>query len=131
MQLAEQWHAFKADPPGVRFRNQYRRMQSNGRAAFVGLIAIGAVLVLGGVALLFVPGPGLLLIVFGLALLTGVSKRLARVMDRIEPPVRRLAGRAKAAWKRAPVPVKLLLGFAAIAIGAALCVALYVLVRNW
>ncbi|MGE0790935.1 MAG: PGPGW domain-containing protein [Sandaracinaceae bacterium] len=121
--LGEQWKAFKHDQPGHRFERQRERMQQAGRGLLIALVVLGSLLVAGGGVLLFVPGPGLLLIVFGLALIAGVSKTLARLLDRAEPRVRSGARRVKAWWREASVPVKsvvigsLVLGAAASAFG--------------
>lgn len=117
--LESQWKAFKHDEPGHRFEHQHERMKKSGRGFFVGAAVVGAILVSGGVVLLFIPGPGLLVIVFGLGLLAGLSERLAHVLDRIEPVIRRWARRAKAAWKRASIPAKVALIAMAVALAGA------------
>jgi hypothetical protein len=99
--LREEWKAFRRDEPGQRFTGHYRRLRESGsiKVRVVG-IALGAVLVAGGVVLLFMPGPGLLFLVFGLALLAGESKTLAGWLDRAELPVRRVLGFLRRRWKR-------------------------------
>jgi len=94
----------------------------------VGQVIAGIVLVAGGGVLLFIPGPGLLFIVFGLALIAGLSKPLARLLDRIEPPVRRKAIAARRKWRTLPMIGKV--GLAAIALTAAAAAA-YGLYRLW
>ncbi|MBA3539898.1 MAG: hypothetical protein H0T79_09735 [Deltaproteobacteria bacterium] len=81
---------------------------------------LGVVLVFAGGVMLVVPGPGLLVIVFGLALLAGESKRLAHVLDRAELVVRRWVGAARRWWAGLTPRVKLAL----IANGVALVVLL-------
>jgi hypothetical protein len=77
------WRELLRDKPGQRFRAQFRRMRERGgprlarMIAAVGLIATGLVL-------LFVPGPGSLLIVVGAALLAEGSYVVARRLDRVE-----------------------------------------------
>lgn len=126
--IAQQWRAFAHDEPGKRFENQHRRMKQGGKPLLVGLAVVGALLVAAGIFLLFVPGPGLLVAAFGLALLAGISRSLARVLDRAEPVVRRHAARAKAWWSRAALATKLALGALAAAIVAAAGYAAY---RLW
>jgi len=99
--LEHQWREFAHDKPGQRFENQHRRLKRGGRAVSVGMAVVGALLVASGVVLLFVPGPGLLVGVFGLALMVGISSRLARALDRLEPGERRRASRAQAWWSQA------------------------------
>lgn len=103
--LESQWRAFKHDEPGHRFEHQHERMKKQGKGLLVGAAIVGGLLVAAGIVLLFIPGPGLLVSIFGLALVG----RLARVLDRIEPPVRRAAKRAKRSWARASTPTKVAL----------------------
>jgi hypothetical protein len=118
--LESQWKAFKHDEPGHRFEHQHERMKQQGRALLVGTTTLGAILLVGGIVLLFIPGPGPLVSIFGLALLAGVSGTLARMLDRAEPPVRRWARRAKQRWTRASMPAKAaLIALAVAAAGAA------------
>ena len=126
--LEQQWRAFKHDSPGHRFEHQHDRMKKSGKGFLVGAAIVGGLLVAGGVVLLFIPGPGLLLMVFGLALVAGVSKPLAKVLDRAEPVVRRWARAAKQWWKQAPIAVKI--GIGAIALGLAGAAA-YAAYRMW
>ena len=77
--------------PGRRFQERYRRMHSKKdgvwkRCAF---FAAGIVLTLVGVFFLAVPGPGIPILVIGLALIAQESKTLARVLDRTEVRLRR------------------------------------------
>jgi hypothetical protein len=123
-----QWHEFAHDKPGQRFENQHRRLKRGGRALPVGMAVVGALLVAVGVFLLFVPGPGLLVGVFGLALLTGASSRLARALDRIEPVVRRWSSRGKAWWSQASIAVRIVICAIAAAIAGA---AVYGAYRLW
>jgi hypothetical protein len=126
--LEHQWHEFAHDKPGQRFENQHRRLKRGGKALLAGMTVVGALLVAGGVVLLFVPGPGLLVAVFGLALLAGTSSRLARVLDQMEPVVRRWASRAKAWWSQASITARV----ATCVIGAAIAgVAIYGAYRLW
>jgi hypothetical protein len=97
-ELRHEWSEVRRDDPGTRFHNHWRRMTQR-PAWFAALrTGVGAALVVGGIAMLFVPGPGLLAIVFGLALLGGQSERVARVMDRAEPELRRGAQWVRRRW---------------------------------
>ena len=78
------------EPPGHRFEKFQKRLHKTGSwLAGAGGTVVGVLLTLVGVALLFLPGPGLLVVVAGLALLAGRSKRLARLLDRAEVAVRK------------------------------------------
>jgi hypothetical protein len=84
------WRAFRDDRPGRRFQNHRERLrEGSARVVRVAGLAIGVLLVAGGGLLLVLPGPGTVLLAFGLGLLSGEIRALARWLDRAEPPVRR------------------------------------------
>jgi hypothetical protein len=56
-------------------------------------LILGAILVLAGVLLMVIPGPGLLLFFFGLGVIGTESLLVARFMDWSEVRARRLIGR--------------------------------------
>ncbi len=121
--LRREWRAFRGDSPGQRFKNQHRRMREAGSAKLRALaIGLGVVLLAGGVVLLFVPGPGLIVVVFGLALLAGESRTLAGLLDRAEPHVRRWHAGLRRWWGRRGWPARaaIIAGLAVLAAGAAL-----------
>jgi hypothetical protein len=119
--VKSEWRRFASDEPGVRFERRYERLRASSVAWTIVRFLIGLVLVGAGIVLLFIPGPGLLVMLFGVAMFAGQSRRLARALDRGEPHVRRVAGSAMQRWRRTRLPVKVALvavGIAA-AIGAA------------
>lgn len=101
------WDRFVHTTPGRRFYERYqRRQQARGsvwkRCAFV---AAGILLCLAGVFFLAVPGPGLLILAFGLALIAQESAWLARMLDRAEIRLRKLAKRLSCkvrGWRTRP-----------------------------
>ena len=87
---------FSGGTPGERFTDRYRKA----RAARHPLakpfsLAGGVALVLLGAVMIVTPGPGLLLILLGAALIAGESHRLARYFDRLELALRARLGRAR------------------------------------
>lgn len=92
-----EWQRFRADKPGERFANHRERMKDRSRGATFASLAAGFPLLASGFVLLFVPGPGLVLIVFGLALVASESEWLAALLDRAEARMRRLIRRARTA----------------------------------
>ncbi len=87
----ETWEAMRHDPPGERFQRHYhRRRQRQERSGRIKLLALSAVLIAGGILLLFVPGPGAPLIALGAALLAEESLVTARALDWTEVQIRRL-----------------------------------------
>ena len=118
-ELKREWRAFKHDEPGARFQHQHDRLQKQSKKLRVGLAAAGVVLTLGGIVLLFIPGPGLLVVVFGLALLAGLSNSLAKLLDRAEPPLRHQAQLLRRGWNRLSGAAKVgLVGLALVGLGA-------------
>jgi hypothetical protein len=119
--LAQEWRAFRHDSPGSRFANHYERMRKEGsRAGAIARLGLGALLLVGGIVMLFIPGPGLLVAVFGLGLFAGQSKTIANALDRVEPAARRGWKRAKAWWRaRALLAKASMIAVAGLAIACA------------
>lgn len=86
--VKREWKHFRDDAPGERFCNHRERMKEKSRAHSVVALIAGIVLVAAGIALLFLPGPGSVLIVFGVGLFASHSERLASWLDRTEPKLR-------------------------------------------
>jgi hypothetical protein len=77
--------------PGRRFQERYRRKRlKKGSVLKRGAIAVcGALLTLVGLFFLVVPGPGIPILVLGLALIAQESASAARFLDRAELRLRR------------------------------------------
>lgn len=104
MPLKKLWNQFKNSPPGRRFMAFYEARQDERtrdapwkRPLYV---ATGIVLSLGGVVLLGMPGPGLLVVALGLALIAGEFACMARLLDKAELLLRRWAEAARLSVKR-------------------------------
>ena len=84
--VRRQWHHFKATPCGRRFqtRHRVRRAQGGGVARKVLISGMGGLLVLAGIAMLVLPGPGMIAIVIGAAFIAEESLFAARLLDRID-----------------------------------------------
>jgi hypothetical protein len=86
--IKQDWKSFKNAPPGERFKTEHERIDRYpGWQRAVRAVA-GILITLAGVVFLFIPGPGTLVMSFGVALLSGFWKPLARFMDRMEPRIR-------------------------------------------
>lgn len=100
-QLKAAWRQFRDSEPGRRFQDQKDRQGGAHRHPPVwqkALVAVlGVALVVGGVALLPLPGPGMVVVALGLALLSWASRRVTVFLDRAELWLR-AAGRALRAW---------------------------------
>ena len=103
----QSWKEFERTPPGERFERMYRRRKTSGSPALrVGLIAAGILLIVGGVVLLAIPGPGLLVIAFGGALIAQQFLFVARAFDELELLLRKLYRAALRFWKKASWTVR-------------------------
>ncbi len=92
--LRTHFRAFLAARSGTRFRRQHRRRQARPHLARTILAVIGGVLLLlVGIVMLVTPGPGLVVMAIGAALVAGESLLIARVLDRVD-------FRASAYWAR-------------------------------
>ena len=85
------WRELKAAPAGERFERAYSANRKEGRRGWKRGAAIlaGALLVAAGLFMLVAPGPGILVLIFGAALVAGESLLMARFLDRAEVRIRR------------------------------------------
>ncbi len=121
--IVHEWRQFKDDSPGHRFENHYQRMRQEGsRVGKIVRIGLGVLLLAGAIVLLFIPGPGLLVAVFGLALVGGESKTMSRWLDRAELPVRRRARQTKRWWDARSLGAKIGLVAAVVAVAAPIAI---------
>jgi hypothetical protein len=83
--LKHRMRRFMAAPAGTRFRAFYERHHRRPHLVRT-ILAIGAglLLIAVGLVLLVLPGPGLLVATFGLAMLAGESRHVASMMDRVD-----------------------------------------------
>jgi hypothetical protein len=86
---------------------------------------IGSALVLAGVALMFIPGPGIPLLALGAALTAQQSARVARALDAFELWLRKVLRRSRSLWVGFPSWAKVLVAIAAIMIVGALSAGAY------
>jgi len=94
--LQRHWRAFRDAPAGTRFQRRYRRRLEHPsgwlRKVLVMLAAAGLVVL--GLAMLVLPGPGLLALLVAAAPIAEESLLVARLLDRIDFAIsRRLAKR--------------------------------------
>jgi len=83
--LRARFRAFLAGRSGTRFRRQHRRRQARPHVLRTILAVIGGVLIfLIGIVMLVTPGPGLLVMAVGAALVAGESLLVARLLDRAD-----------------------------------------------
>lgn len=84
--LRRHWDAFRAEPAGTRFQRRYRRRAArpSGWLRKCGVLLAAAVLIVLGLAMLVLPGPGLLALLVGAALVAEESLLAARLLDRVD-----------------------------------------------
>ena len=84
--VRRQWQHFKATPSGRRFqtRHRMRRAHGGGVARKLLISGLGLLIVLAGIVMIVLPGPGMLAIVIGAALIAEESLFAARMLDRID-----------------------------------------------
>lgn len=83
--LRAHFRTFLESRSGTRFRRQHRRRQAQPHLVRTILSVVGGVLLLLlGLIMLVTPGPGLLVIAVGAALIAGESMFVARLLDRVD-----------------------------------------------
>jgi hypothetical protein len=89
--LKKQWRELLDSPPGRRFRMRYERRARERKtpAARVAWSAFAVLLIAGGIVALPLPGPGMVVIAAGLALLAQESLTVAKLCDRAELAIRK------------------------------------------
>lgn len=122
--LRSNWRTLKRGTSGSRFENLYRKRRASrkgsGAARRVITLVIGCVLVIGGPIVGLVPGPGGILVsVFGWALLASEVLVVARWLDWLEPKLVKLWRPIARKWKRASVVSRV-----GVCLGAACVVAM-------
>lgn len=93
-QLRRRWQKIKAIPPGKRFQERYYRRQNKreqrSQLKKIVLMLFGVAIILFGMFLWFVPGPGWLTIFVGAAIIAGESLIIARLLDWLEVKLRKV-----------------------------------------
>jgi hypothetical protein len=89
--LKRAWQKFKHRRPGFRFHGVYAEHQKKSKAAWIRVASVvgGIVIVIVGIIALPAPGPGMLIIAFGAAIIARESEKLANALDRLELYTRR------------------------------------------
>src|SRR4051812_42222743 len=95
--LKRQWRDLRDASPGNRFQAQFERSQRANahKSRFRRCVPVlaGAVLLIAGVILCFIPGPGLPLIFLGAGMLAERFRAVARAMDWLEVKLRKMKKR--------------------------------------
>ncbi|CAA9372473.1 MAG: hypothetical protein AVDCRST_MAG89-4713 [uncultured Gemmatimonadetes bacterium] len=118
--IKRSWHELKEGEPGKRFQDRYDKRQQDGGSGWKKPVFIGggALIFAAGIFFLPAPGPGFLIIFLGAGLIAPASRFAARMLDRAELLIRRVAGWGLRVWKRSPIPVKALIVLLGLALAA-------------
>jgi uncharacterized protein (TIGR02611 family) len=100
--LKHEWQLLMKSPPGRRFIDRYhrRRHQQSTKVGRALSIFLGAVFLTAGLVMLFVPGPGTLALLVGVALLAEQSQWMARALDWLELKIRPAAQWLMRVWRQ-------------------------------
>jgi len=92
------WRAFLAVPRGQRFQAHHQRAHRGDTPGWarVAVIVAALVLIVLGLAMIVLPGPGLLVMLAGAVLLAEESVFVARFMDRLDLVAMRVVARWRA-----------------------------------
>lgn len=91
--IEQQFQAFKHSEPGHRFRELYERRSQSERGRKVAVMVVAGLVIATGVALMILPGPGIPVIVIGLAMIAQELQCVASTLDRLELKIRGHSGR--------------------------------------
>jgi hypothetical protein len=123
MTIRNTWKQLMKGRPGHRFQSQYRRRQQERRSPLRRVLFVGGgiLIMAAGAFLLAAPGPGVLVVFLGGALVAQESLTAARTLDWAEVRLRHVSALALDLWEKASLPVKIVLvlaGLAAVGIAA-------------
>ena len=117
-----EWQAFEKAPAGQRFVRRYesRKREKRGRWKRLAKITLGMGLIVAGAIMLVIPGPGILVIGLGGALIAQEFRWAAAVMDWAEVRLRKVGRFAERFWKNASFALRtaVVLGTVILAGGA-------------
>ena len=96
------WRQLRRGKPGKRFVDFYRRRQEKrtSKAGHVLWLVIGSALLLVGVVLLVIPGPGIPLVFLGAGFVAQESRWVAQTMDTVEVWIRGVIRWVRRKWSR-------------------------------
>jgi len=117
-QAKRTWQAFKRSQPGYRFQERYNRRQQTTSGPFdpknLAYLAGGIVIIIVGVVLAPIPGPGGVLAFVGLALIGSEFLPIARALDWGELRLRGLVRWGTEVWRGLPLGMQVVIGLLAV-----------------
>lgn len=108
--LQRSWRHFRDAEPGARFMVHYREHQAGSRSQFatVAYVVLGAAMIVVGVVGLVVPGPGILGIALGAAIMAQESETASKALDHFELWIWKWVTAFKRWWGKASLPARFL-----------------------
>jgi hypothetical protein len=76
--------ALRVADPGRRFEDAHERHRIDNHVVRITMIVVGFIIATGGVATFWLPGPQVVIVVAGLAIMASQWRVVARLLDRIE-----------------------------------------------
>jgi uncharacterized protein (TIGR02611 family) len=122
-----EWHQFKSGKPGQRFQERYQRLQREKFSERAMHSFVGVVLLLVGLALIPLPGPGAIIMLFGLSLVGSEFRPVAEWLDRTELKLRPIFERGQKLWESTSLSMKVIAGVVALVFAAAIGIGVW----NW
>jgi hypothetical protein len=102
--LKRRWNDLRNGQPGYRFRAQFERcLPARAGKSFLRrwfAIFVGVVLLIVGIILCFMPGPGLPFVILGASVLAEQFHVVARTLDSLEIKLREMTRRGTAWWRQ-------------------------------
>ena len=117
--LRQDVRAFSGAGPGSRFVERRQRRAGASRMQRVIALALGSVLFVAGILMLVFPGPGVIGMLLGLALMSGESAGAARLLDRLDVVGHRVVRAVKRRWRAQSKPMRIITAVLFFGAGAA------------
>jgi uncharacterized protein (TIGR02611 family) len=116
-QAKRTWQAFRRSQPGYRFQERYNRRQQTTSGPFdpknVVYLLAGIAIIVVGVVLAPIPGPGGIIAFVGLALIGAEFLPIARALDWGELRIRGVVRWARNMWRVLPLGIRVGIGLLA------------------
>lgn len=102
--LKQGWQDLKRGRPGCRFQDRHarRRQAARGMAGRCALVCLGLLVLLAGIVLLPLPGPGMLIVAAGAFLVAEGSHTMAKALDSLELRARRVYSAWRSSYRQRP-----------------------------